>query len=151
MNDPHQSRQRPTSGLTALPSGHGPPAPRPSRRAALFPIRGCGAVALAQWPWSARTPNGIWVPAFVEPLGMVQKVDLVGGWVTGTRIDTEVRTVFVRRVARFKPGMAVNVARPLFWKPVSGRWGLTAATEGACEPVRDLPLTALASDVFSLF
>jgi hypothetical protein len=74
-------------------------------------------------------------------------MDCVGGWVTGTRTDTEVRTVFVRGVTRFQPAMAVNVARPLFWKPVSGRWGLTAATEGACEPVRDLPLTALASDV----
>jgi hypothetical protein len=54
MNDPHQSLQRPTSGLTALPSGHGPPAPRPSRRAALFPIKGCGTVAFAQWPWSTE-------------------------------------------------------------------------------------------------
>ena len=114
MNYPHQSRQRQTSGLAALHSGHGPPAPGPSRRVALFPIMGCRPVALAQWPWSTRTSSGIWAPAIHDPIGMVQKVDFVGGWGPGTRINTKVRTVFVRGVARLQPGMAVKLLARFF-------------------------------------
>jgi hypothetical protein len=107
MNDPYQSLQRQTSGLTALLLGHGPPAP--ARRAALFPIKGCAAVAFAQWPWSTELRAEPGRRPSMTPIGMVQKVDFVGGWVTGARTDTEVWMVFVRRVARFQPGMAVKV------------------------------------------
>lgn len=150
MNYPHQSRQRQTSGLAALPSGHGPPAPRPSRRVALFPIMGCGPVALAQWPWSTRTSSGIWAPAIHEPIGMVQKVDFVEGSVTGTRTDTEVRTVFVRGVARFQPGMAVKVLGCRLEACVRSV-GSDGSYRRDCEPVPNLPLTALASDFLRFF
>jgi hypothetical protein len=71
--------------------------------------------------------------------------------VTGTRTDTEVRTVFVRRVARFKPGMAVNVARPLFLEACVRAVGSDGCYRRDCEPVPNLPLTALTSDFLHFF
>lgn len=127
MNDPHRPLQRPTPGLSPAPSGRGSPAQRPSWQIAVFLIMGCGLVALALWPWSIRSPGVIWEPATHDPLGTVQKVELVGRWVPGTRIDTESRTVVVRGVARFQPGLAASCA-VAFSMTTSVRWGPTAAT-----------------------
>ena len=150
MNYPHRSLQRQTSGLTALPLGHGPPAPRRSRRVALFPIMDCGAVALAQWHWSTRTPSGIWAPAVHDPIGMVPKVDFVEGSVTGTRTDSEVRTAFVRGVARFQRGMAVKVLGRCLEACVRSV-GSDGRYRRDCELVPNLPLNALAFDFLHFF
>lgn len=108
MKNSHRHLQRPTPGLSPAPVGRGPSARRPSWQIAVFLMMGCGIVASALWPWSIRSPSVIWAPATYDPLGTVQKVDLVGRWVTGTRIETETRTVVVRGVARFQPGMTVE-------------------------------------------
>ena len=114
MNDSHRPLQRPTPGLSPTPVGRGPPARRPSWQIALFLMMGYGLVALALWQWSIRSPSVIWAPATHDPLGTVQTVELVGRWVTGTRIDTVARTVVVRGVARFQPGVAVELRSSFF-------------------------------------
>jgi hypothetical protein len=74
----------------------------------------------------------------MTPIGMVQKVAFVGGWVTGTRTDTEVRTVFVRGVTRFQPGMAFTVLGNCLEACVRAV-GSDGRYRRDYEPVRNLP------------
>jgi hypothetical protein len=150
MNDPHQSLQRQISGLTAFPSGHGPPAPRPSRRVALFPIRGCGPVALAQWPWSTRTPSGTWAPAILDPhwdgaKGGLRRM-LGDGYPDRHRGPDGVRAW----VGPIPAGNGPQGARQLFGSLVRSV-GSDGRYRRDCEPVPNLPLTALAFDFLHFF
>jgi hypothetical protein len=86
----------------------------------------------------------------MTPIGMVQKVAFVGCWVTGTRTDTEVRTVFVRGLARFQPGMAVKVLGSCLEACVRSV-GSDGRYRRDCEPVPNLPLNALAFDFLHFF
>jgi CubicO group peptidase (beta-lactamase class C family) len=102
-------------GMSASRDGPDPRAARPSWQIGVFLMMGCLLVVLALWPWSIQSPSVIWAPATHDPLGTVQTEGFVGGWATGTRIDTETRTVVVRGVTRFQPGMAVEMRSSFFY------------------------------------